>query len=129
MIITGAFFVLVAGSLLILWSKGFFSTTADHRRDESRFTKFAADAEGTWEAEPPTALANSVNRQIDECISEYGDPRFTELKSQFLEMQGQNSRGAIDHSTYQQRLVQLQQATTTLLYEVDPSLLEENDAE
>lgn len=129
MVIVGSLGVLVVGSVLILWTKGFFSSSNDPRRDESRFTKFAEQADGQWEVEPPTELANSVQKRIQRDTEEYGDPRFGELQSMFDAAAGQHKRGEIDHMKYQRRLINLQKQVKMLEYEVDPELREKAAAD
>lgn len=122
MVIAGSLVVLVVGSVLIFWSKGYFSTRVDHRKDESRFTKFAEQADGQWEVQAPTALSNTIEQRIRRDVEKYNDPRFDELQTLFNKTKGRHQRGEIDHMAFQQQLISMQQRVSLVEVEVDPEL-------
>jgi hypothetical protein len=121
-VLLGAGVVLLVGSTSILAYKGYFSSSPpDHRRNETRFTKFAEQAAETpWQSEAPTALAEQVKGRIERDAARFDDKRFIALKNRFQNLEQMHKQGKKSNTDYQASLVALGNEVETLEFELDP---------
>lgn len=121
-VLIGAVVVLVVGSTSILAYKGYFTPSPpDHRKSETRFTKFAQQAAETpWESEAPTALAEQVKSRIDRDAARFNDKRFADLKTRFQNLEQMHKQGKQSNTEYQAALVALGNNLDNLEEELDP---------